>query len=47
MRVIWAPRAILRATEIAGYIAADRPTAARRWVEACSRGSGGFTGTRG
>jgi plasmid stabilization system protein ParE len=33
MRIIWAPRAILRATEIAEYIAADRPAAARRWVE--------------
>jgi plasmid stabilization system protein ParE len=32
MRVIWAPRAILRVTEIAEYIAADRPAAARRWV---------------
>lgn len=33
MRVIWAPRAILRAIEIAEYIAADRPAAARRWVQ--------------
>jgi len=33
MRVIWAPRAILRATETAEYIAADRPAAARRWVQ--------------
>jgi plasmid stabilization system protein ParE len=32
MRVIWAPRAILRVTEIAEYIAQDRPAAARRWV---------------
>ncbi len=32
MRLIWAPRAILRATEIAQYIAADRPAAARRWI---------------
>lgn len=34
MRVIWAPRAIARAAEIAEYIAADRPSAASGWVEA-------------
>jgi len=33
MRVVWAPRAITRAAEIAAYIAADRPVAARRWVQ--------------
>jgi len=33
MKVIWAPRAIARAAEIAEYIAADRPGAARAWVE--------------
>ena len=33
MRVIWAPRAIARAGEIAQYIAADRPAAAKGWVE--------------
>jgi len=33
MRVIWAPRAIARAAEIAQYIAADRPGAAAAWVE--------------
>ncbi|MHB0962289.1 MAG: type II toxin-antitoxin system RelE/ParE family toxin [Gemmatimonadaceae bacterium] len=33
MRVIWAPRAIARATEIGAYIAAERPDSARRWVE--------------
>ncbi|HEX9728911.1 MAG TPA: type II toxin-antitoxin system RelE/ParE family toxin [Gemmatimonadales bacterium] len=33
MRVIWAPRAIARAAEIAAYIAADRPAAAERWVQ--------------
>ena len=33
MRVIWAPRAIARAAEIAQYIAADRPGAAEAWVE--------------
>ncbi len=33
MRVIWSPRAVERVAEIANYIAADRPDAARRWVE--------------
>lgn len=33
MRVVWAPRAITRAAEIAGYIAEDRPGAAGRWVQ--------------
>ena len=33
MRVVWAPRAITRAAEIAGYIAEDRPGAAARWVQ--------------
>jgi len=33
VRVIWAPRAIARAAEIAEYIAADRPAAAERWVQ--------------
>lgn len=33
MKVIWAPRAITRASEIAAYIAKDRPTAAADWVE--------------
>ena len=32
MRVIWSPQAIARASEIAAYIAADRPTAAAKWV---------------
>ena len=32
MRVIWAPRAIARAAEIAEYIAADRPGTAEDWV---------------
>lgn len=34
MRVIWAPRALARVTEIAESIAADRPDAASRWVVA-------------
>lgn len=33
MKVTWAPRAIARAAEIAEYIAADRPGAAKAWVE--------------
>jgi toxin ParE1/3/4 len=32
MRVIWAPRATQRAAEVAEYIAADSPAAAREWV---------------
>ena len=34
MRVVWAPRAVARAVEIGKYIAADRPEAAVRWVQA-------------
>lgn len=33
MRVVWAPRAIARASEIARYIAAERPGSAGPWVE--------------
>ncbi len=33
MRVIWAPRAVQRAIEIARYIASDRPGAAAKWVD--------------
>ena len=33
MRVIWSPHAVVRVAEIAAVIAADRPDAARRWVE--------------
>lgn len=33
MRVVWSPRAIDRAVEIATYIAQDGPAAAREWVE--------------
>lgn len=32
MRVIWAPRALVRVVEIGQYIAADRPDAAREWA---------------
>ena len=33
MRVIWSPRALERVADIGVHIAADRPEAARRWVE--------------
>lgn len=33
MTIIWAPRAIDRAAEVAATIAADRPGAARTWVD--------------
>lgn len=33
MKVIWAPRAISRASEIAAYIATERPGAAAKWVD--------------
>jgi plasmid stabilization system protein ParE len=33
MKLVWAPRAIARASEIAAYIALDRPGAAARWVD--------------
>jgi len=32
MRIVWAPLAIHRATEIAEYIALDHPGAAQHWV---------------
>lgn len=42
MRVIWAPRAIQRALEIARYIAADRPAAAAKWVDEIFRLAAGL-----
>jgi toxin ParE1/3/4 len=33
VRIIWAPRALDRVEEAAGYIARDRPAAAVRWTE--------------
>ncbi len=33
MKIIWSPLAIDRVTEIADYIAKDKPTAAEKWVE--------------
>ena len=32
MRVVWSPLALDRVTEIARYIAQDRPLAAEKWV---------------
>lgn len=34
MKIIWSPLALERVKEIARYIAADNPRAARKWVEA-------------
>ncbi|MEO8453320.1 MAG: type II toxin-antitoxin system RelE/ParE family toxin [Gemmatimonadota bacterium] len=33
MKVIWSPRAVARAIDIAAYIARDRPLAAAQWVD--------------
>ena len=33
MRIIWSPLAVDRATEIADYIARDKPSAAENWIE--------------
>jgi plasmid stabilization system protein ParE len=32
MKIIWSPLAIDRASEIADYIAQDKPSAAKRWI---------------
>ena len=32
MKIIWAPLAIDRASEIAEYIARDKPSAAEKWI---------------
>ena len=32
MRIVWSPLAVDRASEIAGYIAQDKPSAAEKWV---------------
>ncbi|MCD5417888.1 type II toxin-antitoxin system RelE/ParE family toxin [Candidatus Bipolaricaulota bacterium] len=34
MRIIWSPLAIDRASEIADYIAQDKPSAAEKWIDA-------------
>ena len=33
MKIIWSPLALDRASEIADYIAHDKPSAAKRWIE--------------
>jgi toxin ParE1/3/4 len=33
MRIIWSPLAIDRASEIAGYIAQDKPSPAKNWID--------------
>ena len=33
MRVIWSPLAVDRASEIADYIAQDKPAAAEKWID--------------
>lgn len=33
MRIVWSPLALERVTEVAEYIARDRPLAAERWVD--------------
>jgi plasmid stabilization system protein ParE len=33
MKIIWSPLAVDRASEIAGYIAQDKPSAAEKWIK--------------
>ena len=33
MRIIWSPLAVGRASEIADYIAQDKPSAAEKWID--------------
>jgi len=33
MKIIWSPLAVDRASEIAEYIAQDKPSAAKRWID--------------
>ena len=33
MRIIWSPLAIDRASEIAGYIAQEKPSSAKKWID--------------
>ncbi|MDO8886731.1 type II toxin-antitoxin system RelE/ParE family toxin [Candidatus Oleimmundimicrobium sp.] len=33
MRIIWAPLAVDRASEIVDYIAQDKPSAAEKWID--------------
>ena len=32
MKIVWSPLAVDRASEIAGYIAQDKPSAAEKWI---------------
>jgi len=32
MRIVWSPLAVDRASEIANYIAQDKPSAAEKWI---------------
>lgn len=34
MNIIWSPLALDRVSEVAGYIAQDKPSAAEKWVKA-------------
>jgi toxin ParE1/3/4 len=34
MNIVWSPLAVDRASEIAGYIANDKPSAAEKWIKA-------------
>jgi plasmid stabilization system protein ParE len=34
MNIVWSPLALDRVSEIAGYIAQDKPSAAEKWVKA-------------
>jgi len=33
MNIVWSPLAVDRASEIAGYIAQDKPSAAVKWIQ--------------
>jgi len=33
MRIIWSPLAVDRASEIADYIAQDKPSVAKKWID--------------
>jgi toxin ParE1/3/4 len=33
MIIVWSPMAVDRASEIAGYIAQDKPSAAEKWIK--------------
>ena len=33
MNIVWSPLAVEKASEIAGYIAQDKPSAAEKWIK--------------